>query len=69
MGGGLNEEVRKWLKQTDVNEKQNQGWWEREERNWDVGRRRASWWARGFWRAILSSVSPQEQLNEHRVCK
>lgn len=24
---------------------------------------------RGFWRAILSSVSPQEQLNEHRVCK
>lgn len=49
MGGGLNEEVRKWLKQTDVNEKQNQGWREREERNWDVGRRRAagSWWARG----------------------
>ena len=24
---------------------------------------------RGFWRAILSSVSPQELLNEHRVCK
>lgn len=23
----------------------------------------------GFWRAILSSVSAQEQLNEHRVCK
>lgn len=24
---------------------------------------------REFWRAILSSVSPQELLNEHRVCK
>lgn len=24
---------------------------------------------RGFWRAILSSVSPQELLNEHSVCK
>lgn len=24
---------------------------------------------RGFWRAILSSISLQELLNEHRVCK
>lgn len=23
---------------------------------------------RGFWRAILGSFSPQELLNEHRVC-
>lgn len=63
MGGGLNEEARKWLKQTDVNEKQNQGWRETESSGILVGE------GRGFWRAILSSVSPQEQLNEHRVCK
>lgn len=36
----------------------------RDEEHQDPGGR-----GEGFWRAILSSVSAQEQLNEHRVCK
>ena len=55
----------RWNEKQKLDEEREEGYNERETESSGVlvGE------GREFWRAILSSVSPQELLNEHRVCK